>query len=116
MVTTELTTTTSATAGEKLRYVARALVAGAAAMWRSVSNRRAVGRLLDLDERMLRDIGLTSGDVRSAMATPLRDDPSLRLRVLAVERRAAHRAQAKERLPDFQLASRADAWRRPTKL
>ncbi len=113
MVTTEFTTT-PATTGERLQLFALALVARVGGLWRAAVNRRAVGRLLDLDERMLRDIGVTSSDVRAAMSMPLLDDPSQRLRVLAVERRAAHRAQAHERLlPGFRLKSLADEWRRP---
>src|SRR5215469_8332120 len=35
--------------------------------WRLASNRRSVAKLLEWDERMLRDIGLTRGDVCSVM-------------------------------------------------
>ena len=48
---------------------------------------------------MLRDIGLTQGDVRSAMAIAgVGDDPSYRLGVMSRERRAAFRAQARDAL------------------
>lgn len=112
MVTTEFTAP-AATAGEKFYHFARALAVRVAGLWRAALNRRSIGRLLDWDERMLRDIGLTPGDVRGAMALPLHEDPSYRLGVLAVERRAAFRAQAHQRLmPEFRLKSRADEWRR----
>lgn len=81
-----------------------ALVKGAAsfvrAAWISRRNRREVAWLLHLDDHMLADIGLTHGDVvASLIATePMFGDPSTRLRVLAVERRAGLRAQARERL------------------
>ena len=69
-----------------------------AGTWRAMRNRRAVASLLAWDAHMLKDIGLTPGDVRTAMSTPLLDDPSYRLSVLSVERRAGHRAAARERL------------------
>jgi uncharacterized protein YjiS (DUF1127 family) len=64
----------------------------------AVRNRRQVAKLLSWDARMLRDIGLTPGDVRSAMASPLRHDPSCRLDGIARERRNAFHAAARERL------------------
>ncbi len=66
--------------------------------WRAMRNRRVVAQLLDWDSAMLKDIGLTTGDVRSAMSGPLLEDPSYRLSVLSVERRASLRAAARERL------------------
>ena len=65
--------------------------------WRLASNRRSVAKLLEWDERMLRDIGLTRGDVCSVMALPNSQDPSYRLSELSGERRAALRAEARER-------------------
>jgi uncharacterized protein YjiS (DUF1127 family) len=63
----------------------------------AVRNRRQVAKLLSWDAHMLRDIGLTPGDVQSAMAGRLRDDPSYRLDTMARERRSAFRAAACER-------------------
>jgi uncharacterized protein YjiS (DUF1127 family) len=60
-------------------------------------NRRQVARLLSWDAHMLRDIGLTPGDVSSALASPLAEDPSCRLDALARERRRAVEAGARER-------------------
>lgn len=62
----------------------------------AVRNRRQVAKLMSWDARMLRDIGLTRGDVQSAMASPLREDPSYRLDTIARERRSAFRAAARE--------------------
>lgn len=61
-------------------------------------NRRDVGRLLEWDDHMLRDIGLTQGDVYCAMAIHGHEDPSIQLTMLAVERRHAHKAQMLDRL------------------
>lgn len=68
-----------------------------AALWTAFRNRRAAFRLLEWDDRMLRDIGLTSNDVRSALAGHLNDDPTARLGDFSNERRAAIRATARER-------------------
>jgi uncharacterized protein YjiS (DUF1127 family) len=69
---------------------------------RAYANRGPVLRLLDMDDRMLRDIGLTRGDVTASLAGSLAQDPSTRLRILAVERRAGLRAQARERQAEFE--------------
>jgi uncharacterized protein YjiS (DUF1127 family) len=69
-----------------------------AALIQTVQNRRQVAKLLEWDSRMLRDIGVTQGDVRSAMASPLGEDPSYRLGAMARERRHAFHAAARERL------------------
>ncbi len=63
----------------------------------AVRNRRQVAKLLSWDAHMLRDIGLTQGDVQAAMAAPLREDPSYRLDTMAQERRQAAQAAARER-------------------
>ena len=98
MTTTEFLRVPSASSAEKVLHLVQGTVARLASMWRAARNRRSVGKLLEWDSRMLGDIGLTPGDVRSALASPLGDDPSYRLGVLSVERRAAFRAQAAERL------------------
>ncbi len=85
-------------AGEKLSGFGRIVIARVAGLWRAVQNRRSVKQLLEWDPRMLNDIGLTQGDVLSAMSGPIGEDPSYRLSVLSVERRAAIRAAARERL------------------
>ncbi|BAT58632.1 hypothetical protein GJW-30_1_01159 [Variibacter gotjawalensis] len=50
-------------------------------------NRRALSELSNLDERMLRDIGLTRGDLRDAISEPLWRDPTAILVSRAGERR-----------------------------
>jgi uncharacterized protein YjiS (DUF1127 family) len=97
MVTTELGTQ-PASAGEKLQHLFETALGRVARMWRAARNRRAVAKLLEWDDRALRDIGLTSGDVRSAMAGRVRDDPSYRLLAMSVERRSAIQAIASENL------------------
>ncbi len=97
MATTELSPSTAAGAAERLRLAVEAGLARLVALWRAERNRRSVARLLEWDDHMLRDIGLTSGDVRSALATPLSDDPSYRLGAMSLERRRAFRATASER-------------------
>jgi uncharacterized protein YjiS (DUF1127 family) len=52
-----------------------------------LANRRAVGRLSDLDDRQLKDIGLIRTDVAAALAEPLYEDPSCQLMRIAGERR-----------------------------
>jgi uncharacterized protein YjiS (DUF1127 family) len=62
------------------------------AVLRAVSHRRDVGRLLELDDRALHDIGLVRTDVLGALAQPLVKDPSTVLLVRSIERRARVRA------------------------
>jgi uncharacterized protein YjiS (DUF1127 family) len=96
MAITGYTRQTPASTGDRLLRLAGAGFARLIAAWRAMRNRRAVARLVEWDAAMLRDIGLTEGDVRSALATPFGDDPSYRLGVLSVERRAAFQATARE--------------------
>jgi hypothetical protein len=70
---------------------------------RAYLNRGDVLRMLDMDDRMLRDIGITRADITSSLAGPYSCDPSTRLRIFAVERRAGVRAQARERLAALDL-------------
>jgi uncharacterized protein YjiS (DUF1127 family) len=58
---------------------------------RALRHRREVLSLADLDERALKDIGLTRVDVIGALAQPLYKDPSRILQVRSVERRARAR-------------------------
>ncbi len=98
MATTELTQGTRASAGEKLWRLIEATSARLVALWQAARNRRSVAKLLEWDAHMLRDIGLTPGDVRSALSTPVGGDPSSHLNAMAVERHQASRAAAHERL------------------
>lgn len=80
-------------------------VANIGRAWTAHRHRRVVRDLLAYDAHMLRDIGLTPGDVTAALAMPLLDDPSTRLRILAVERRAGFRAQRRETLAALKAAA-----------
>jgi uncharacterized protein YjiS (DUF1127 family) len=101
MATCEITSTAPATPGERLQFMVEAALVRIAGLVRAARNRRSVAKLLEWDERMLRDIGLTSGDVHAAMALRVSEDPSRKLEALSAERRAAIRAEARERLEMF---------------
>lgn len=94
MATTEFLT--PARSGGRFLHLVGSALGRAAAVVTAYRNRRAIAQLLMFDEHMLRDIGLTSGDVHSAMASRLSDDPSRYLCTAAEERRSAHRAWARE--------------------
>ncbi len=100
MATCEISTA-PATPGEKFYAFLEAAVTRVAGTVRAMQNRRSVAKLLDWDERMLRDIGLTQSDVLAVMAVKTTEDPSYRLDALSTERRAAQRAEARERLELF---------------
>ncbi|MGX1308601.1 uncharacterized protein YjiS (DUF1127 family) [Amorphus suaedae] len=63
------------------------------AMVRAYRGRRSLRTLIDADDRMLRDIGVTRDDVRWALQAPAGQDPSSLLRIRAVSRRAAERSE-----------------------
>lgn len=69
--------------------------------WTAHRHRLAVRELLAFDDHMLADIGLRRGDVTSALSMPVLADPSTRLRILAVERRAGTRALRREAITGF---------------
>lgn len=85
-----LVTTTSAALPTTLGRVLRGLVG----FVKALVGRREVSQLLELDERMLKDIGLSRSDVAGALAAPWVQDPSIILRLRSVERRALQRARA----------------------
>lgn len=80
--------------------IAATMVRGVAVMvknvWKAWQARHDAAVLLEFDEHMLADIGLTRTDVMSAFATPHK--MSERLEALARERRHASRAAARERI------------------
>lgn len=90
-------TTSPAAFGSLFRRVTGIAGASLMAVWQAHFGRRAVSRLLDFDDRMLQDMGITRGDVHAAMASRVTDDPSLHLAALAHERRAAALGQAREK-------------------
>ena len=73
-------------AGDRVRHVLAISVARVAAVWKAATNRRAVIRLRDLDDRMLRDIGLTRHDVHAALAGRRTEDPSPHLQAVSGKR------------------------------
>ncbi len=52
---------------------------GMAKLARSIMNRMAVNKLTDMTDQQLTDIGLTRGDVVSALEAGFLDDPSMHL-------------------------------------
>ncbi|MEJ1157699.1 DUF1127 domain-containing protein [Prosthecomicrobium sp. N25] len=107
MHTTDRTTTPPHLLGAAAVAAVKGFVTLVGSLWRVRRNRREVADLLEFDDRMLADIGLMRGDVTSALASPLDVDPSTRLRIFAVERRAGMRAQAMERYDLLAGAERA---------
>ncbi len=61
---------------------------------RALRHRSEVMRLTDLDDRALKDIGLTRVEVLGALAEPFHKDPSAILLVRSVERRSRLRPVA----------------------
>ena len=54
---------------------------------RQMRRRRGFTRLLDLDDHMLKDIGVTCGEVEIAAAKPLSINAATELRRMSLERR-----------------------------
>jgi uncharacterized protein YjiS (DUF1127 family) len=96
MATTEFSQTELAPSAQGVRNFVETAVARLARAWTAARNRRAVNQLLEWDSRMLADIGLTEGDVRSALAARSAEDPSCHLNALSHERKSARRARAHE--------------------
>ncbi len=82
--------TSSATASRGLREILGRVVS----LWTAVLHRRDVVRLLDLDDRQLRDIGLIRNDVLGALAEPITHDPSHVLLDRSTDRMSRVRALA----------------------
>ncbi len=69
------------------RLVLSTILDVVAATFRAIANRRAALHVASLDDRMLRDIGLTRGDVDGALAQPWHKDPTRTLVVRRLENR-----------------------------
>jgi uncharacterized protein YjiS (DUF1127 family) len=70
---------------------------GVLAIYRALAHRSEVKHLLELNERELRDIGLSRNDVVGALSQPWARDPSTILMVRSVERRSRVRRVADPR-------------------
>jgi uncharacterized protein YjiS (DUF1127 family) len=79
-----------------------------AGVLRALNHRGEVRRLAELDERALKDIGLTRLDVIGALGEPLHRDPSTVLMIRSVERRSRSRAVGVTRAPAEERASLSD--------
>jgi len=95
------------------RVAALAVATWTMRLVRGYLNRRTALEMMNFDERMLRDIGLTRGDVHASIIEPMGADPTVRMRILAVERRAANRAQAAERIAGARAEQAARGIERP---
>lgn len=72
-----------------LRTVALSVARSVTSMFRFWSYRRSMTELVTLDDHMLKDIGITRGDVRQGILQPYSDDPTTRLRIQAMERQSS---------------------------
>ncbi len=54
---------------------------------REIRTRRRLKRLLDLDDHMLKDVGVTRGEIDVATSLPLSTDAATALRRMSLERR-----------------------------
>lgn len=88
--------TTNTMATSRLNSGVAYLVKRMANSWKRWQSHRTMTKLVTLDNHMLKDLGLTRGDVRLAASLPYSEDPTTRLKILAIERRASERAWAKE--------------------
>lgn len=82
--------------GGAFRWVARSVNG----IRRAVEGRRMLRELALADDRMLKDMGLTRSDLRSAAAEPLYRDPTELLAGRVDEFRVRHRSHAAVRMED----------------
>ena len=54
---------------------------------KQIRHRRKLKRLLDLDDHMLKDVGVTRGEIEVATSLPLSVDAATELRRMSLERR-----------------------------
>lgn len=90
--------------------VARLVIGRVGDLLRILRHRRDVRHLLEMDERALKDIGVTRSDVLGALAQPVGIDPSIVLLVRSVEQRSRQRTFATPaRVLSLPARARADA-------
>lgn len=65
-----------------------AMISGIGRLVGELRRRRTLSALTELDDRMLRDIGLTRGEIREAVARSLTEDSVRTAKRLSAERRA----------------------------
>ena len=87
---------------------ASGIVATLVRLWTRFQNRRDVARLLELDDHMLKDLGIARGDVFEALSEPAVADPSELLAASASERRLAERLRLPESLRKAQVMDAAE--------
>jgi len=76
------------------RLVASTILDVVGAAFRAIVNRSSVATLSTWDDRMLKDVGLTRGDVDGALSQPWHRDPSRELMVRRVENRVRRTTSA----------------------
>lgn len=77
-----------------LSGVGAAVLQSLTRLWTAWQHRRQVLALVEADDRMLADIGLTRSDLNGALASPASDDPSYYLS-RARQERLRHRARGR---------------------
>ena len=77
----------AATLGRAFGAFATAFAHQVKAVTRAFRNRRQANALAGLDQRMLKDIGITRADLNDAFSSPFWEDPTSLLRERAIERR-----------------------------
>jgi len=76
-----------ATLGRAVAAFATAFAHQVKALIRVIHNRRQANALAGLDQRMLKDIGISRADLNDAFSSPFWEDPTSLLRERAIERR-----------------------------
>lgn len=77
----------AATVGRAVAAFATAFAHQVKAVLRVIRNRRQANALAGLDQRMLKDIGISRADLNDAFSSPFWEDPTSLLRERAIERR-----------------------------
>ena len=114
-MTAKIAPTIKITAGlsAALANVVVVLALGARQRVVAFKHRRELERLVDLDDRLLSDLGLTRDDLRNALSVSLWSDPTTVLtRRIAELRSARHRRSAVERAD--RVSDRLASIRNPT--